>query len=227
MQRIRPYPQIFFNQLTGKRQWQPVWFLVLAGLVGGALTQLSPADSGWLLLRTAVFILTLIEPLAGLFAALLTGPLGATEAGLLDSGQLYLLLSLLAWLAHGLRQRRLFVPRTFLAVPLALFVGVTAVSIVQAPSYSFGLKELIKWVEMLAIMLMVVDRVTLWRQRRSQQNNAPVFWLLGALFAAGLSQALLGIYQFALQPDGPEHFLVLGRFYRAYGTFNRIRLAAF
>ena len=33
LQRIRPYPQIFFNQLTGKRQWQPVWFLVLAGLV--------------------------------------------------------------------------------------------------------------------------------------------------------------------------------------------------
>jgi putative inorganic carbon (HCO3(-)) transporter len=41
------------------------------------------------------------------------------------------------------------------------------------------------------------------------------------LFAAGLSQAALGIYQFGLRGDGPEHFLVLGRFYRAYGTFNQ------
>lgn len=220
MQRIRPYPQAIFNQLTGEQQWQPVWFVLLAVLVGGVLTRLSPVESGLLLLRTAVLILTLIEPLFGLFAALLTGPLGATEAGLLDSGQFFLLLSLLAWLAHGLRQRRLFVPRTFLAVPLALFVGVAAVSVINAPSYSFGFKELLKWVEMLAIMLMVVDRVTIW-QARNRHRGSAIAWLLAALFAAGISQAGLGLYQFALQPDGPEHFLVLGRFYRAYGTFNQ------
>ncbi|MAT96562.1 MAG: hypothetical protein CL608_05410 [Anaerolineaceae bacterium] len=212
--------QAILIQLTGKQQWQPVWFVLLALLVGGLLTQLSPAEAGSLLLRTAVVILTLIEPLSGLFAALLTGPLGATESGLLDSGQFYLLLSLLAWLAHGLRQRRLFVPRTFLAVLLAFFTGIAAVSVINAPSYSFGFKELLKWVEMLAIMLLVVDRVTIWRARYSQRGSA-IVWLLAALFAAGLSQALLGIYQFALQPDGPEHFLVLGRFYRAYGTFNQ------
>ena len=174
-----------------------------------------------LLLRTAVLIVILIEPMAGLFVALLTGPLGAIEMGLLDSGQLYLLLSLLSWLAHGLRDRRLFVPRTFLAVPLALFVGVTAVSILDAPSYNFALRELLKWIEMLAIMLLVVDRVQVWRVRRGGNLATTLLWLLGALFAAGVSQALLGIYQFALQPDGPEHFLVLGRFYRAYGTFNQ------
>jgi len=220
LQRIRPYSPTILNRLTTGRQWQPLWFVLLAVLVGGFLTQFSPSQAGELLLRTAVFILTLIEPLFGLFAALLTGPLGATEAGLLDSGQFYLLLSLLAWLAHGLRQRRLFVPRTFLAVPLALFTGVAAVSVISAPSYSFGFKELLKWVEMLAIMLMVVDRVKLWQARHGQCGSA-IAWLLVALFAAGLSQAALGIYQFALQSDGPEHFLVLGRFYRAYGTFNQ------
>lgn len=222
MQRIRPFPQNIFTRLTDRQQWQPVWFVLLALLVGGLLTQLSPAESGLLLLRTAVLILTLIEPMVGLFAALLTGPLGAIETGLLDSGQFFLLLSLLAWLAHGLRQRRLFVPRTFLAVPLALFTGVAAVSVISAPSYSFGFKELLKWLEMLAIMLMVVDRVTLWQARRSSQSrDIPVVWLLGALFVAGLSQAVLGIYQFGLRGDGPEHFLVLDRFYRAYGTFNQ------
>ncbi len=220
MQQIRTYPRTVFKQLTGQQQWQPTWIILLAVLVGVALTQLPPAESGLLLLRTAVLLLILVEPLFGLFAALLTGPLGATEVGLLDSGQFYLLLSLLSWLAHGLRARRIFIPRTFLAVPLAFFLGIAAVSVLGAPSYSFGFKELLKWVEMLAIMLLVVDRVTHWQTQHRRRGPA-VVWLLAALFAAGVSQALLGIYQFALQPDGPEHFLVLGRFYRAYGTFNQ------
>jgi len=38
---------------------------------------------------------------------------------------------------------------------------------------------------------------------------------------AGMSQALVGIWQFGLRGDGPVHFLVLGRFYRAYGTFEQ------
>jgi putative inorganic carbon (hco3(-)) transporter len=222
LQELRPYSPNIFTRLAGQTQWQPVGFVLLAILMGGVLTQLPPAEAGLLLLRTAVLLLTLIEPMVGLFAALLTGPLGATEAGLLDSGQFYLLFSLLAWLAHGLRQRRLFVPRTFLGVPLAIFVVITAVSVINAPSYNFGLKELVKWVEMLATMLLVVDRVTVWQLRRSKAGGTtPVIWLLGALFAAGLSQAALGIYQFGLRGDGPEHFLVLGQFYRAYGTFNQ------
>lgn len=221
MQRLRPYSPNIFSRLADQPKWQPAGFLLLALLVGGVLTQLSLVEGGMLLLRTAVLLLILIEPLAGIFVALVTGPLGAIEVGLLDSGQLYLLLSLLSWLAHGLRNRRLFVPQTFLALPLTLFVGIMAVTIVDAPSYNFGLRELLKWIEMLAVMLLVVDRVQLWQTRRRVNKYAPLLWLLAALFAAGLSQAALGIYQFALQPDGPEHFLVLGRFYRAYGTFNQ------
>jgi putative inorganic carbon (HCO3(-)) transporter len=221
LQEIRPFPRTFFHRLVSHSPWQPAWFVLLALLVGGVLAVLPPAQSGPLLLRTAVLLLTLIEPMAGLFAALLTGPLGATETVLLDSGQFYLLFSLLAWLAHGLRQRRLFVPRTFLAVPLALFTGIAAMTVVDASSYNFGLKELLKWGEMLAIMLLVVDRVSIWQERRRKSGMKPIIWLLVALFAAGLSQAALGIYQFGLRGDGPEHFLVLGQFYRAYGTFNQ------
>src|SRR5690606_29605601 len=33
--------------------------------------------------------------------------------------------------------------------------------------------------------------------------------------------AVIGIWQFGLRGDGPEHFLILGRFYRAYGTFEQ------
>ena len=38
---------------------------------------------------------------------------------------------------------------------------------------------------------------------------------------AGLVQAFIGIWQFGLRDTGPEHFMILGRFYRAYGTFEQ------
>jgi O-antigen ligase len=50
---------------------------------------------------------------------------------------------------------------------------------------------------------------------------APAFWLLVMLLLAGLSQAAVGIWQFGLRGTGPEHFEILGRFYRAYGTFEQ------
>jgi O-antigen ligase len=41
------------------------------------------------------------------------------------------------------------------------------------------------------------------------------------LLLAGVAQAFIGIWQFGLRGEGPEHFLVLGQFYRAYGTFEQ------
>ncbi|MCZ7665773.1 MAG: hypothetical protein M5U34_00335 [Chloroflexi bacterium] len=43
----------------------------------------------------------------------------------------------------------------------------------------------------------------------------------GILLLAGSVQAAWGVWQFGLRQDGPEHFLVLGRFYRAYGSFEQ------
>ena len=45
-------------------------------------------------------------------------------------------------------------------------------------------------------------------------------WLVAGLLLAAASQALFGIYQFATQA-GPDEFLLLGRFLRAYGTFRQ------
>jgi O-antigen ligase len=41
------------------------------------------------------------------------------------------------------------------------------------------------------------------------------------LLIAGLSQAFIGIWQFALRGEGPDHFMILDRFYRAFGTFQQ------
>jgi O-antigen ligase len=49
-------------------------------------------------------------------------------------------------------------------------------------------------------------------------------WLLGALLVTGLFQAVVGVWQFGLRGEGPDHFAIasLGdHFYRAYGTFEQ------
>jgi O-antigen ligase len=46
--------------------------------------------------------------------------------------------------------------------------------------------------------------------------------VVAMLLLAGVSQALIGIWQFGLRGSGPEHFAVGGgAFYRAYGTFEQ------
>ncbi len=194
-------------------------FLLFAGLLGVALARLPLLWAAAMVGGTAVFLIILIYPLAGLGLALLLGPLGALESSLgfaspLDSGQLALLLTLVVWLARGLRRRRIIIPRTFLNVPLLIFLFVAALTLVNAPSLPIGFKELLKWGEILFIIWLLVDEYTHHSSFRIQH-------LLWMLLLAGTVQAAIGIWQFGLRGDGPEHFLVLDRFYRAYGTFQQ------
>jgi hypothetical protein len=172
---------------------------------------------------TAVLLLIVVQPLVGLGLALLLGPLGALEnilfgSSLLDSGQLLLLITLAVWLGRRLLRRRLVVPHTFLNLPLLLFLYVAALTLLGAPSLVFGFKELLKWIEIGLIVWLVVDVVG---KRGRYGRGSAVAWVLGMLLLAGLSQALVGIWQFGLRDTGPEHFRILGRFYRAYGTFEQ------
>lgn len=176
-------------------------------------------------LLTAVLLAILAWPLVGLALALLAGPFGALENVILggnvpiDSGQILLLLTLGSWLARGLARRRLFIPSIPLLWPLGIFIAVTAVSVVSAPSTLLGLTELLKWIEISLVMVMVVDLGREWQAEHSHTKG--IYLLLGIILLAGVSQALIGIWQFGLRGHGPEHFLVLGRFYRAYGTFEQ------
>jgi putative inorganic carbon (HCO3(-)) transporter len=94
-----------------------------------------------------------------------------------------------------------------------VFVGAALLSLwdaVELPVY--GVPELIKWVQILLLFLFVSAHLTLRR----------VQWLLGALLLTGLFQAGVGIWQFGLRGEGPDHFAILGGdFYRAYGTFEQ------
>lgn len=173
----------------------------------------------------AVVVLTLIYPLIGLAAALVLGPFGALENVILggtalDSGQLALLLTLAAWVAAGLARRRLVVPRTPLNLPLAIFLFVAGLTLLDAYSVTLGLLEVIKWLEVALIIWLIVDSARdPWRRTFGQATAARL--VLAALLLAGLVQAAVGIWQFGLRGDGPEHFIIMERFYRAYGTFEQ------
>ncbi len=193
--------------------------LLLAIVLGLALARLPLLWAVGMVGGTAVFLIILIYPLAGLGLALLLGPLGALESSLgftspLDSGQLALLLTLAVWLARGLRRRRIEIPHTFLNVSLLVFLFIAALTLVNAPSLPIGFKELLKWVEILLIIWLLVDEYF-------HHSSFRIHHLLWILLLAGTVQAAIGIWQFGLRGTGPEHFLVLGRFYRAYGTFEQ------
>ncbi|GIK55187.1 MAG: O-antigen polymerase [Chloroflexota bacterium] len=225
--------------LSRSRTTWPSAGIFTAVLLGILVARLPLVWAVGLVGGTAVLLLTFINPLVGLFAALLAAPWGAWEnivwgPSLLDSGQFLLLVTLAVWLGRGLAYRRIFIPRTFLTVPLVLFIFVSALSLLNAASLSFGFKELLKWLEITAVMLLVVDLFV--SREPLAANRLPItahglpltdyrlrftYYVLTILLLAGLSQALIGIWQFGLRGDGPEHFLVLGRFYRAYGTFEQ------
>ncbi len=217
--------------------------LALALAAGLLLIRLTPLGGLLFVVLAVGGVATLIEPLAGLAAALFLGPLWAylrAEVPQVPAqiAQVFVVLTLAVWLARGLARRDLRFPHPLgehegshegehegnhrgnhkglpLLLPLLVFLGAALLSLwdaVELPVY--GVPEFIKWVQILLIFLFVSDHLT--------SQRLP--WLLSVLLVAGLFQAGIGIWQFGLRGEGPEHFaiLVLGeRFYRAYGTFEQ------
>jgi putative inorganic carbon (HCO3(-)) transporter len=156
--------------------------------------------------QVALYLLCFAIPFGSLFeidASRIAGggiTVGVTE-GLIG-------LAFAAWLARTMAWRTPYTwPR--LAVPLLLFVGATGLSLLNAPSLPLALKELAKWVEFLAVMLIVAN----------VDDHRTSSRIVACLLLAGIGQAILGAYQF-LARSGPEFFAV-GRYIRAYGTFEQ------
>ncbi|MCB0199628.1 MAG: O-antigen ligase family protein [Anaerolineae bacterium] len=191
-------------------------FLVGLLLVCAVSITLLPLTMGIALLAAgAITIAVLIRPWVGLVALAIAIPWAAawplSVAGVaLDGTDLLLVLTVAAWLAQGVVRRRIVVPRLPLVVPLLLFAGIQAVALVGAESYREGLPELLKWVQVL--VLYVVVAAVLPKERAG--------WLVAGLLLAAVSQAVFGVYQF-LNQTGPDEFVLMGRFLRAYGTFRQ------
>jgi len=152
--------------------------------------------------RYALYLLCFAVPFGSLPQLSVGGiRVGVTEAltGLL----------LVAWVAKLMAFReQISWPR--LSILLALFIGVTLFSLLNATAPTLAFKEAAKWIEFAGVLVFVANGLTPEQRRIT----------MGCLLLAGTAQALLGIYQF-LSRSGPESFVVLGRFVRAYGTFEQ------
>jgi O-antigen ligase len=190
---------------------------LVAVIAGVTLTRLPLLDAAILLLLAILLPLTLIEPMVGLAVSLLFATFKPLTDYFvpqlpLDIGQLALIVTLGSWLLHALRRHELNIPRTRILLPLLIFLGAASLSLPVALSMGYALKEMIKWAQLIVVMLLVTA-------------EAPrVGWkvVLGMVLAAAVLEALIGVWQFGLRGDGPKHFLILNdSFYRAYGTFEQ------
>ncbi|MBU0703621.1 MAG: O-antigen ligase family protein [Chloroflexi bacterium] len=220
--------------------------LAAALAAGLLLIRLTPLGGVLVVGLAVIGVATVIEPLAGLAAALFLGPLWAylrAEVPQVPAqiAQFFVALALAAWLARGLVRRNLNIPHLPLLLPLSIFVGAALLSLwdaVELPVY--GVPELIKWVQIVLLFLFVSDYLSAGKQTRptsrcmetrptslsagkqTRPTSRRLHWLLGALLVTGLFQAGVGVWQFGLRGDGPDHFAILGGdFYRAYGTFEQ------
>ena len=155
------------------------------------------------------------EPAVGLGLAIILGPakalLAVTYPAVPDVGQVFFVLALAGWLARGLAQRRLVVAQNQLLVPLGLYLAVGLVSMLPAASLEEGLKEIVKWAEIVAALVIFLSEAQRGRLR----------WIVVAILMAGLAQAAAGVWEYQLRGIGPEHFRLAAGQYRAYGTFEQ------
>jgi O-antigen ligase len=142
--------------------------------------------------------------------ALPFGSLWAPPAGGANAVDLLVAVVVVAWALKGMAARDWRITMPVPAWPLLAFIWVAALSLTAAPSWEEGAPEWLKWAEV-AVVYVVGAQVLTRRQ---------AWWMAAALLAAGVLEAALGAHQF-LRQAGPEAFILLGRFMRAYGTFGQ------
>lgn len=215
--------------------------LALAVVTSLAVIQLSPAEGIAFVGLLAVVIGSLIEPFVGLAAGLFVGPLKAYLSAEVPQvppqvGHLFIALALGSWLLKGLSKREIRIPPPFgaqsspLFFPLLAFLGGALLSLWNAIGLlSYGIPELIKWGELIVLFVFVQDHLAAEgvSDHSSMRGIAGpagrrLRGLLMVVWTGGLVQALIGIWQFGLRGEGPDHFKILGgNFFRAYGTFEQ------
>ncbi len=159
----------------------------------------------------------LFSPLSALLVLLTLAPLRvllATEANFplpLPIGQALLLLYLALWLANRIVQRRPLFQRQRNPILFAV-LGLSAVFALgawQSASVAHWLTEWLKWLAIAALVwTLSLSAAAQWR------------WLVFAVLLAAAGNALVGLYIF-FGGSGADHLLILGRFYRAFGTFGQ------
>lgn len=221
-----------FAWANKRPDWQIAAGLAVAGLAALAIALLPLTWAALLVGGAVVAVVTLLQPMWGLLLLLPAVPFGSlrqVHLGVMNVGlaEILLALTLGAWLLRQVVLRRIqreTAPQTLarpapwrwppLTLPLALFVGAGLLSAAGAASPQHSIKELIKWLEVLALYLVVSHEM------RAAPRSPWLRPLVVAFLVSGALAALHGIYQFLFQV-GPEPFILFGRFMRAHGAFEQ------
>ncbi len=193
------------------------WAALLCLLVGLGVT-IARAPLTWavgLVVGLVAVGATLIRPALGVLLVVPAVPFGSlrqVSLGVMNVGATEVLVGLvvIAWLARMVARREIRSEWPALSLPVAVFMGVILLSTLGSASLQHSLKELIKWAEVLALLVLVSTEM------RGRWQRA----LIGVVLGTGALAALQGIYQFLFQV-GPESFVLFGRFMRAFGTFEQ------
>lgn len=194
------------------------WFCVFVAVTAAAALNVFPLPV-FLLLAAVCLCLLLIArtPLAMLVVLLALSPLRAliaTESAIqlpLDIDQILLALYLGFWLAYGV-VKRWRLPRISPEPVLMSAIGLCLVFAIGAyTSEGIGnwLTEWLKW---------VIIAVMIWHLSETGRPNWR--WLVFAVLVSAVANALVGLYIF-FGGSGADHLLILGRFFRAFGTFGQ------
>ena len=189
--------------------------LLIVLTIGLSLAFLPLTLAGGAILSGIVFLATLIRPEYGLYLLILAVPFGsvreiAISGFTVGAAEALVGLVLAGWLAKMVAAREIKTTHPPLLLPLLIFLGAILLSLTGALSLRYSFKEILKWLEVLGIYLFVANVI--------EKEQAKIVVLL--MLLAGIGQALLGFYQF-FGRVGPPAFVILGRFVRAYGTFEQ------
>ena len=168
-----------------------------------------------LVLAGIVVVVTLIRPQFGVLLIVPAVPFGSlyqVSLGIMNVGvtEAMVMLVLAAWLMRLVALREIRISWPPLTLPMAIFLGVLLLSSLGSRSLEHSVKEVIKWVDVLALYVLVANEI----------HGRWTKVLVGVLLGTGALVALHGIYQFLFRV-GPEGFVLFGRFMRAYGTFEQ------
>jgi putative inorganic carbon (hco3(-)) transporter len=193
-----------------------LWLVVLVALAA----LIAAIDLAYLPLAAAAAVLAVlivVHPIVAIPVLLFAVPFGGlarpdvSETDL-AAGPVEALVALLAlaWLARGVRLHRIRVRGGAIVVAVVAICTLMLFSIGYAIQVAPAVKESLKWLELLVVLVVVLD---LARDRRQ------VSWLLAALFVAGAAESLYGVAQFATG-GGPRQFELDGAL-RAFGHFDQ------
>ena len=194
------------------------WFCVIAAFASTALLIALPLP---LLLPLAAVGVCLAlmprAPLAMLVVLLTLSPLRtliATESGIqlpLDIGQILLALYLGFWIAYRVIKRRTRLtirPEPVLLSAIA-FCAVLSIGVWTGGNIVNWLTEWLKWVAVAVLIWHVLEA-----------GRANWRWLVFAVLVSAVANGIVGLYIF-FGGSGAQHLLILGRYFRAFGTFGQ------